>query len=44
MTMHLFQECTNDGMAMTGAYVPEPSSFAFLALTSLGFLARRRRR
>lgn len=46
-TMHLFQECINDGMALRAANVPEPETYALVgagALTLAGMLYRRRAR
>lgn len=44
-TMHLMQECINDGMALQGSNVPEPGTYAMLGagLLSMGGLIRRRR-
>lgn len=43
-TAHFFEECINDGIALSGNVVPEPGTLALLGLTLAGIPLGRRRR
>ncbi|HRD89849.1 MAG TPA: PEP-CTERM sorting domain-containing protein [Accumulibacter sp.] len=42
-TAHFFEECINDGIALRGQVVPEPSTFALLGIALAGVTRYRRR-